>query len=197
MNIEIKKLSPELINEYIEYFDTVAFTDNPEWDGCYCVFYHFNEALEVDQKKYEEEGGTYYKKELAKRFIEDGTLKGYLAFVDGFVVGWCNVNDKHMYCKFSKENRPELWDETTNNKKIKSIVCFTIAPKMRKKGIATKILKRICEDAKKDGYDFVEAYPGTGETNERSYHGPYTLYEKNGFTVYKHIDSEAIMRYYI
>jgi GNAT superfamily N-acetyltransferase len=196
MNIEIKKLTPELMKEYLDFFEKEAFTDNKEWEGCYCVYYHWNESIDTECKKYEADGGTCYKRELAKRFIQDGTIKGYLALVDGLVAGWCNVNDKNKYHMLSKENCPELWDDSVTNKKIKSIVCFTIAPKMRKKGIATELLKKICEDAKNDGYDFVEAYPGTGETNERSYHGPYSLYKKNGFTVYKHIDNEAIMRYY-
>jgi GNAT superfamily N-acetyltransferase len=197
MIIEIKKLTPELINEYTNFFEKEAFTDNPEWEGCYCVYYHWNESFESERTKYEAEGGTCFKRELAKRLIHDGTLKGYLALVDGIVAGWCNVNDKNKFYNLSKVKRPELWDETVENKKVKTIVCFTIAPNMRKKDIATELLKKVCEDAKNNGYDFVEAYPGTGETSERSYHGPYTLYEKSGFSVYKHIDGEAIMRYYL
>ena len=50
MNIEIKSLSPELINDYINYFDNIAFTDNKEWAGCYCLYYHLNDLLEADQK---------------------------------------------------------------------------------------------------------------------------------------------------
>lgn len=40
MSIEIKALAPELLDDYLAFFDSVAFTDNPDWSGCYCCFYH-------------------------------------------------------------------------------------------------------------------------------------------------------------
>lgn len=42
---------------------------------------------------------------------------------------------------------------------MKSIFCFVIAPEARRKGIATLLLERVCKDATKDGFDFVESYP--------------------------------------
>ena len=42
MNIAIKALSLDLIDDFLYFFDEIAFTDNPEWSGCYCVFYHHN-----------------------------------------------------------------------------------------------------------------------------------------------------------
>lgn len=66
--------------------------------------------------------------------------------------------------------------------KIKSIVCFEIAPAYRGKGIATALLKRVCDDAKKDGYDMVEAYPVVRDQFEPlDFTGPIHLYEKAGF----------------
>jgi hypothetical protein len=38
MDIEIKKLSPALLQDYLSFFDQVAFTDNEEWAGSYCVW---------------------------------------------------------------------------------------------------------------------------------------------------------------
>lgn len=197
MNIEIKILAPELINDYIDFFENIAFSDNPEWGGCYCVWYHWNDLLDIERKKYELAGGTCFKRELAIRYIRDGILRGYLAYVDGSVVGWCNTNDKSNYSGLSKEKRPELWQNTNGEEKVKSIVCYTIAPNIRGKGIATQLLKRVCEDAKLYGYDFVEAYPGAGEANVHSYHGPYSIYKKNGFSVYKDLGDEFVVRKYL
>jgi GNAT superfamily N-acetyltransferase len=197
MDIEIKRLSPELINDYIDYFDNIAFADNPEWSGCYCVWYHWNDRLEAERKDYTAAGGTCFKRDLATKYIENGILQGYLAYVDGSVVGWCNANDRANYDGLSKEKRPEIWENVDSSEKVKSIVCFTIAPHMRRKGIATQLLNRVCMDASAEGYTYVEAYPGTGETNIHSYHGPYSIYEKYGFLVHKDLGGEAIVRKYL
>ena len=42
MEIKIKSLEPELIDDFLYFFDNVAFTDNPDWSVCYCHFHHFN-----------------------------------------------------------------------------------------------------------------------------------------------------------
>jgi GNAT superfamily N-acetyltransferase len=197
MNIEIKRLSPELTNDYINFFENIAFCDDPEWAGCYCVWYHWNERLDIERKKYEASGETCFKRRLAIRYIKQGILQGYLAYVDGSVAGWCNANDRGSYTGLSKEKCPHIWENANTAEKVKSIVCYTIAPNMRRKGIASELLKRVCVDAKLDGYDFVEAYPGTGEVNIHSYHGPYSIYEKNGFSMYKNLGNEAIVRKYL
>ena len=58
-----------------------------------------------------------------------------------------------------------------NGEKIKSVVCFAIAPENRGKGIATALLKYVCENAKNNGFEYVEAY--SFEHNENAaYHGP-------------------------
>jgi len=196
MEIIIKKLTPELTKDYIEFFDNRAFTDNSEWSACYCVFYHWNDDYEKSARV---PGVDIHKhnRELASDFIRDGVLQGYLAYVDGIAVGWCNANDKTAFESLGPDKRPELW-ENDIDKKIKSITCYTIAPDMRRKGIATKLLEKVCADAKEDGYDLVEAYPGKPADNEqRNYHGPYPLYEKVGFTFYKNLGKESIVRKYL
>jgi GNAT superfamily N-acetyltransferase len=198
MEIQIKKLTSELVNDYIDFFDHVAFRDNDEWAGCYCVFYHWNDLLEVESKQYLASGGTCFNRELAIKFIQAGTLQGYLAYVDGSVVGWCNANEKSNFDALRYEKWPEIWEKTDSNEKVKSIVCFTIAPNMRQKGIAMELLSRVCKDALEEGYAYVEAYPGKDESNiERNYHGPYTLYEKNGFLPHKDLERDIIVRKYL
>ena len=34
---------------------------------------------------------------VAEQQISDGALRGYLAYVDGISIGWCNVNDRANY----------------------------------------------------------------------------------------------------
>lgn len=40
MEIETKKLTPDMADEYLRYFEEVAFTDHDEWANCYCLESH-------------------------------------------------------------------------------------------------------------------------------------------------------------
>jgi hypothetical protein len=42
-DIIIKKLSPELVDDYLYFFDNIGFSDHKEWSWCYCTFYHFDD----------------------------------------------------------------------------------------------------------------------------------------------------------
>lgn len=195
MSFEIRKLSTELTGDYIEFFDKVAFTDNEEWAGCYCLFYHWNDKLEEEQNSTSECDNLSYRRGLVANFIESGKLKGYLAYENGQVVGWVNVNDKNCFDRLSPDRWPEIWDSESEDILVKSIVCYTIAPEQRRKGIATKLLEHVCQEAKAEGYSFVEAYPGTNSPNiQRNYHGPVSLYDKLGFVTYKDLGDFLVMR---
>jgi len=85
-------------------------------------------------------------------------------------------------------------DESTPNIKIKSIFCFTIAPEMKRKGIATKLLERVCQDAANDGFDFVEAYPKKEFENDVDFSGPIEMYKKNGFVVFYETEKNFAVR---
>ncbi|MBR5743473.1 MAG: GNAT family N-acetyltransferase, partial [Clostridia bacterium] len=43
--------------------------------------------------------------------------------------------------------------------KIKSVFCFVVSPEYRCQGISGALLDRVCEEAEKEGFDFLEAYP--------------------------------------
>lgn len=198
MDITIKKLSPEILEDYLDFFDNRAFTDNKGWSLCYCTFYHWNDVVDKECNEDMNAGGLEYTRNYAIKLIREGTLQGYLAYVEGAVVGWCNANDKSSFDSIDKKSRPELWDEKDSGMKIKSVVCYTIAPDFRRKGIATQLLEKVCADAKSEGYAIVEAYPGKiGENVQRNYHGPFPLYEKSGFTLYKDLEKESIVRKYL
>jgi len=192
MDIIIRKLSPKLLNDYLYYFDNVAFTDHKEWSGCYCVEPHLCESVETELS----EGTKSSCRDTAIKFINERKLQGYLAYFEDKVVGWCNTNDKLNYEKVKA--RKEFLTEDDSDKKIKSVMCFNISKNMRGKGIATKLLERICKDATSENYDIIEAYPYSGEPNEFYYFsGPPTIYKKQGFSIYKELENELIVRKYL
>lgn len=193
MNLKIKKLMPEMVNEYLHFFDNTPHDDGKPENICYCI----NWCAENDYNRVDDPQRTE-RKYLAQEYIKRGTLQGYLAFMNGEIVGWVNVNTKHE-CSACYGYTHYLTDINElpyqKNEKVKSIFCFVIAPSMKRKGIATKLIEFICQDASRDGYDFVEAYPYKQNDNEYLYYvGLTSLYEKCGFTTYMETKSRYIMR---
>jgi ribosomal protein S18 acetylase RimI-like enzyme len=186
MNLTVKALSPELRRDFFHFFERVAFSDNPDWASCYCYYFHVAGDLVQWGKRKPEENRTG-----AEQFIQAGRMKGYLAYFEGSPVGWCNANGKAGFARLLADK--DLADG--GGEKVASIVCFVIAPGFRKQGIAGRLLKEACLGFQKDGFDFVEGYPRKGSsTDAQHYHGPLSMYEKAGFTVYKEFPDFFIVR---
>ena len=190
--LDIRRLSPELVDDYLYFFDNVAFADHPDWSQCYCLAFHFEPTWDAEDSELENPW-----RERAVQFVREGKVQGYLAYSESKVVGWCNTNDKKNYAALKVNVKPELWEES-EDKKVKSVVCFLVAPAMRGKGIATKLLERVCADAEADGYDFIEAYPPSGKCDMyAAHHGTVALFEKCGFAIHKQLNNDCVMRKYL
>lgn len=205
MNLIIKQLSPELAEDYFDFFDNRAFSDNSPYYPCYCNA--FNMSAEYIRSQIIEQvnangGGTEEWKRIlrtsAQSMIEQGKIQGYLVYDNEIAVGWCNANDKKSYYRFGEFNLDEFVSDEAKDygaEKVKSIVCFEISPEYRGKGLATALLQRVCEDALKDGYEYAEAYPAIREKEEKlDFTGPVKLYEKLGFTFFERRGKMLIMR---
>lgn len=183
MDIAIKPLSPDLIDDFLNYFDNIAFSDNPDWATCYCHFYHFAGTNEQFFKRTSEEN-----RNQSKKLILAGKMNGLIAYLDEKPVGWCNINSKENFAKIPYEDQ--------SNNKITSIICFIIAPSYRKQGIARQLLRYACSSSKDKGFNLIEAYPRTGEklSDAHSYRGPISLYTSEGFTIYKEFKDYYVVR---
>lgn len=188
MNIVIKKLDSSLLNDWLYYFDNVAFADNDEWAGCYCMCYHWTKELSKKKSWDCSKEDAPYNRKCAVRLIEKGIMQGYMAYHNDKVVGWCNANDKNAF-----DNVNFSLPESIGVERIKSVVCFNISPEFRRMGVASQLLERVCSDAKDDGYEYVEAYPFIHDENH-AYHGPKSMYEKNGFVQCNKIEDCIVLR---
>lgn len=66
---------------------------------------------------------------------------------------------------------------------------------MQRKGIATQLIERGCQDAAHDGFDFVEAYVNKNFiSTAEDFRGPSEMYEKCGFYKHAEQDGRAVMR---
>jgi len=183
MNITIKPLSPDLIDDYLHFFDNQVFTENPDWSKCYCYFFHFVGTDEQWNKK--------DNRAAAIKIISEGKMKGYLAYSNNKPVGWCNVNARINYQAI--KNIYQI--EADPGAKICSIVCFLISLEFRRKGIAKALLTRIIEDYSNKDLDYLEAYPDKdGKSCEKNYKGHLALFEKNGFKTIDEQDKYFVVR---
>jgi GNAT superfamily N-acetyltransferase len=175
----IKELTTSQINDWFDFFDNRAFADHEDWSGCYCTAFYSprpEEYISPNKKR----------RDYAKWLIENGRMKGYLAYENGKIIGWVNCNDKSQF--------PRLNEINLMNDKVLSIVCFIVEKEHRRKGIAQKLLNRIIKDANDKGFSIIEAYPKKKATSEYgTWNGPYEMYIKNGFEDFK-IEKSYVVR---
>jgi len=192
MDISIRKLTPDLAEDYARFHDATPVRDGKEEVHCYCVSWRSG--------GWSEESGHWFEPREERRakaieFVKDGYIQGYLAYCGEEIVGWCNANTD---CRECADYLRMYWpiEEVRADIKIKSIFCFLIAPEMQRKGVATGLIERVCIDAAAEGFDFVEACvekkPRKGATD---FMGSTALYEKCGFSQYaKNRKGRIVMR---
>lgn len=194
MSIEIRKLTPELAEEYVHFFDVTPHDDNTVKDElpCYCVTWRSDDSYAGDGDHWftaREE-----RRARAVRFVKDGSLQGYLAYRGDEIVGWCNTTaDCHSGVNYLRSYWPI--EEYRAGIRVKSVFCFMIAPEVQRTGVASKLLARVCQDAAADGFDFVEAYVYKEfNTVPHDFRGPLAMYEKCGFTQCAEREGRVVVR---
>ncbi len=183
MDYEIKKLTADMAEAYIRYFDERAFSDGSKEKGCYCVWHHWTEQKERERSERPIEERAYCKRNYALELIRSGKLNGFVAVSNEQIVGFCNADAKENYFRLSRENDPACWEGLNPEDKVLSIVCYIIAPDMRGRGIAEALLEYACQYAAENGFDYVEGYPAEGKFDVSNCGGPATMYIKNGFQI--------------
>lgn len=192
IEITILKLTPDRLDDYLYFFENVAHTDNKEWDRCYCVNFCSDNNIEIADLLRD----ANQRREYAIKCVNEGIVQGYLAYYEGQVIGWCNTNDRAdcLRCfgwQIISGNSKTIED----NKKVKSIFCFTVAPAMRGKHVATALLEQVIQDASQEGYDFIESYPNKTESDMYyNFVGPMELYKKFGFEQYRETENRLVLR---
>ncbi len=186
MAIEIRSLGPQLVDDYLDYFDHTAFTDNPDWAGCYCYFY-LADHLEQDWDMRIAEQN----RRAVSDLITSGGMHGYLAYVDGEVAGWCHAGPKTYFPTLiaSEELAEPDMAETG------SIVCFNVAPAQRRRGIAAALLEAACQGFAVLGLKVAEAYPRPEASSDAAhYHGPLQMYLRAGFETHRQFLTYQVVR---
>jgi ribosomal protein S18 acetylase RimI-like enzyme len=175
--IAVKPLAVERMKEYLHFFDKKAFSDNPPWAHCYCYFPYHDPA-----KTHWPETSAQENRAAICACIRAGTAMGYLAYVAGEVVGWCNAAPRRLY--------PMLQDEPARDAAhTGTIFCFIVAPQMRGRRVASTLLDAACKGLGAQGMRVVEARPVKHATTAAANHlGPLSMYLGAGFSIAREDD---------
>lgn len=184
----VRPLSPDLLDDYLSFFDHDAFCDNPEWQSCYCAFFHcYSRAREEEF----EERSSEENRALVSGLIRAGQMHGYLAFAGAKAVGWCHAARRADLP--SLRERFDLPDDEAGS--IGSIACFVVAKGHRRRGIGRQLLDAACQGFRAMGLACAEAYPHAGrETDAENYHGPLSMYLAAGFQPFLTRENLVVVR---
>ena len=201
--VRIRKLSPELADDYFSLFDDVYDNDpwlkyegNRDWGGCYCTFYDDIRAdKEIDPSKDKRTENRANRRST----IENRKASGLLAYVGGRVVGWCNVAPRGSYAN------PQYLKEAADvpEEKVGSVTCLTVLSKHRKQGVGTQLLKAACDLVEDWGIPVVEGYPRNPMIKENSYRipaenpafrGSVDMFLTSGFKVHRDLGRFLVVR---
>jgi GNAT superfamily N-acetyltransferase len=191
--VEVRDLTPELLDDYLKFFDKDAFTDFPEWSGCYCGFYD----TPGDNWDASAKAGPAHRVARAER-IRSGKAHGLLAIADGRVVGWCNAQPRSSFLNMRRYTT--AIDDPAEP--VGSIMCFLVAPGYRGKGVGTALLSVACDKFRRDDLEIAEGYPTTNPVKrtwetpwaEENYKGSLNMYLKAGFKIHRQLERFAIVR---
>jgi len=171
----IVALTPALRDEFLGFFEGEAFADNPRWASCYCQF------PQEDHREVDWEARTGAEnRTLACDRIDAGTMRGYLALLDGEAVGWCSAGPRVGYRFFDDD---PVADADADD--VGSVMCFVVAQAHRGQGVARLLLEAALAGFVERGLSMAEAYPNPRATTDAANHfGPMSLYLSAGFAVH-------------
>lgn len=110
-------------------------------------------------------------------------MQGYIAVLDGKVVGWMAANSFKNFVAL-----PPAPDG------VAAIICFVVDQEHQGRGVATQLLNFAIKDLPNHGYSMVNAAPlASAEFRGHGYRGPRSMFEKAGFSPGPMIDDKHIL----
>ena len=172
---EVRALSPDLLDDWLTFFDGPAFADNPAWGTCYCRCFVFGGGGFAAWDAACERKGENRDAMIDR--IRAGSVDGFLAYRDGAPVGWIHVGPTSRF-------HTPLAPLTPAEEGAASVVCFVVAAGHRRTGVARTLLRAALADLRERGFRTVDARPRAGGEHSDAEHflGPLELYLSEGFS---------------
>ena len=118
-----------------------------------------------------------------RRASRQGRAAGMIAYDEAGPVGWVSFSPREEYARLvASRVLPPVDDQ-----EVTSVVCFVIAPRARRQGVAAALLDAVIDYAAEHGVALLEGYPVDHGAERRAgadlWQGPRRLFEAAGFTV--------------
>lgn len=173
--VEIRRLTPAELDNFMAFMEGPAFETNPQWAGCYCQFYLNTEEQNTETRD--------QNRQRACDRIKNGQMNGYLAFDGDEVIGWVAANKANNFIVLPPTS------ETAAR-----VICFIVEKQHQGKGVATELLNFAIEDLKEQGFNSLEAAPmASDEFESWGYRGKLSTFLKAGFELGPQIDDKHVL----
>lgn len=155
-------------------FARLVEDNNGVWGGCWCMWYHGNDASIDDTPA--------ARRQAKARLVREGRAHASLVFHGTKCVGWCQFGSPRELPRIHNERaymaaNPELPDWR--------ITCFFSGKGYRGNGVASAALKGAIDQIKKHGGGRIEGYPEDIDGRKVSpaflFNGALSTFESLGF----------------
>jgi GNAT superfamily N-acetyltransferase len=180
VDVDVRPLTPGLWPALVELFEQGG---DPRW--CWCMAWRTTGS----------EGGrsdATSNRDGLHALVGRDPAPGLVALdADGRAVGWVSVGPRADYGRLERSRvRPRLDDLP-----VWSIVCFVVARRARRQGLAARLLDAAVATAREHGAPAVEAYPvdtAAGKpTSPTLYTGTLSTFLRAGFRVVRPVGSST------
>jgi GNAT superfamily N-acetyltransferase len=134
--------------------------------SCWCMAWRAStkEAKHTDGRS---------RKAAMKQRVRSNTPVGLLAYSDQEPVAWCSIAPRSTYRRLVSDETPDegVW----------SIACFFVLRKLRRAGVARRLIAAAVEHARARGATMVEAYPVDADSPSYRFMGFVSAFTSAGF----------------
>jgi uncharacterized protein YndB with AHSA1/START domain/GNAT superfamily N-acetyltransferase len=182
--IEVRPLTPERLDDYLDFFDHRAFLDNPVWGACYCFESRVPTAEEELYRTADQN------RSAMSELIAGGRVHGLLAYDGHRAIGWCSAAPRTELPALGR--RPWI---TEPEPRLGAIHCLLIAPAYRRHGVARALVRQAVDYLADLDCTVAEAYPPKRlDADAVGFWGPLDVYRELGFETFRDELNRVIVR---
>ena len=123
------------------------------------------------------------KKAALEQRIREDVPVGILGYVDGDPVAWCSIAPRETYRAGLHHSRSVLRHSKSVDEpgSVWSLACFFVPRRLRRRGVAKRLLYAAIDHARSKGAAVLEAYPVDPDSPSYRFMGFVPLFEAAGF----------------